>query len=288
MTSRTVARLVPGTQTMEGDGMDVMRAFPAGTTSYFDPFLLLDRLGPVTFAPGAAKGVPAHPHRGFEAITYLLQGEIEHRDSFGGSGMLRAGDVQWMRAGSGLIHSEMPPEDFRRRGGTLQAIQLWVNLPRADKMLKPEYRDIGAAEIPEVETSDHSTRVKVIAGEAAGKSAVLGTRVPITYLHFTLKASRSVTQRVGAGDTVLAYTLEGRGVAGRDRRPIAPNQLVVFSSDGDAVELAAGDQDLQVLILAGLPLGEPVSRYGPFVMNTPQEINDAIEAFRSGLMGTLQ
>src|SRR5205807_7185373 len=124
MTSRTVARLVPGTQTMEGDGMDVMRAFPAGTTSYFDPFLLLDRLGPVTFAAGAAKGIPAHPHRGFEAITYLLEGRIEHRDSFGGVGTLGAGDVQLLRTGSGVVHSEMPDAEFNRVGGRLHAIQL--------------------------------------------------------------------------------------------------------------------------------------------------------------------
>ena len=272
-------------QTMEGDGMDVMRPFPAGTLSYVDPFLLLDRLGPVTFAPGAARGVPPHPHRGFEAITYLLSGRIAHRDSFGGSGTLGPGDVQWMRAGSGLVHSEMPDDDFRRTGGVLHAVQLWVNLPRADKMLPPEYRDIPAKDIPSVHTD--VARVKVIGGEAFGAHATLGTKVPITYLHITIKRGRSVVLPVQAEDAVLAYALEGNGTGGTDLRPFAANQLLVFAKEGGQIELAAGDTGAEVIVLAARPLGDPVARYGPFVMNTPHEVSQAIDDYRDGKMGTL-
>ena len=265
--------------------MDVMRPFPAGTLSYVDPFLLLDRLGPVTFAPGAAKGIPPHPHRGFEAVTYLLSGRIAHRDSFGGSGTLGPGDVQWMRAGSGLVHSEMPDEDFRRTGGVLHAIQLWVNLPRADKMLPPEYRDIAAKNIPHVDAG--AARVKVIAGEAFGARATLGTKVPITYLHFSIKRGQSIAQPVRPQDAVLAYSLEGNGTAGSDRRAFTANQLIVFASEGERIELAAGDTGVEAIVLAARPLGEPVARYGPFVMNTPHELSQAIDDYRGGKMGTL-
>jgi quercetin 2,3-dioxygenase len=270
---------------MEGDGMDVMRPFPAGTLSYVDPFLLLDRLGPVTFAPGAAKGIPAHPHRGFETVTYLLSGRIMHRDSRGGSGTLQPGDVQWMRAGSGIVHSEMPDDEFKRTGGVLHAIQLWVNLPRADKMLPPEYRDIPANRVPKVEIA--GARVKVIAGEAFGIRAILETKVPITYVHFSIAHGRSVTQPVKTDDTVLAYALEGQGTAGADRRPFTSNQLMVFAPGGDRVELAAGDANVEAIVLAARPLGEPVARYGPFVMNTPHEVSQAIDDYRAGKMGSL-
>jgi quercetin 2,3-dioxygenase len=270
---------------MEGDGMDVMRPFPAGTLRYIDPFLLLDRLGPVTFAPGAAKGVPAHPHRGFETVTYLLSGRIIHRDSRGGSGTLQPGDVQWMRAGSGIVHSEMPDDAFRRTGGVLHALQLWVNLPRADKMLPPEYRDIPARLLPQFETS--GARVKVISGEAFGKKATLETKVPITYVHFSIAPGQSVAQPLAADHTVLAYALDGHGTAGSDRRPFTSNQLIVFAPGGDRVELAAGESHLEVILLAARPLGEPVARYGPFVMNTPHEVSQAIDDYRAGKMGSL-
>jgi redox-sensitive bicupin YhaK (pirin superfamily) len=283
--SRAVARTVPALQTMEGDGMDVMRPFPAGTLSYIDPFLLLDRLGPVHFAPGAAKGVPPHPHRGFEVVTYLLSGRMTHRDSFGGSGTLGPGDVQWMRAGSGVVHSEMPDDEFRRTGGTLHAVQLWVNLPRADKMLPPEYRDIPARSVPHVDNK--AAHVTVIAGEAFGARATLATRIPIMYLHVTIKPRQSIAVPVAAGDTALAYSLEGSGYAGTDRRAFAPNQLIVFEADGQVIDLAAEDGPAELVVLAARPLGEPVARYGPFVMNTPHEVSEAIDDYRSGKMGSL-
>ena len=265
--------------------MDVMRAFPAGTLSYIDPFLLLDRLGPVNFAPGAAKGIPPHPHRGFEVVTYLLAGRIAHRDSFGGAGTLGPGDVQWMRTGSGLVHSEMPDDEFRRTGGTLHAVQLWVNLPRADKMLPPGYRDIPAGNVPQVET--RAARVKVIAGEAFGVKATLETRVPITYLHLTIKRGQSVVQPVATGDTVVAYALEGSGDAGPDRRAFGANELIVFAADGDVVDLAAGDGSADLVVLTARPIGEPVARYGPFVMSTPHEVSEAMNDYRNGKMGSL-
>jgi quercetin 2,3-dioxygenase len=282
---RTVARIVTATQTMEGDGMDVMRPFPAGTLSYVDPFLLLDRLGPVAFAPGAAKGIPPHPHRGFETVTYLLSGRIVHRDSRGGSGTLQPGDVQWMRAGSGIVHSEMPDDEFRRTGGVLHAIQLWVNLPRADKMLPPEYHDIPAKRVPQLDTP--GGRAKLIAGDAFGMRVTPETKVPITYIHFSITRGRSVTQPVKPDDTVLAYALDGNGTAGADRKPFTSNQLIVFGTGGDRVELAAGDASVEMIFLAARPLGEPVARYGPFVMNTPHEVSQAIDDYRAGKMGSL-
>ncbi len=272
-------------QTLEGDGMDVMRPFPAGTLSYIDPFLLFDRLGPVTFAPGGAKGVPAHPHRGFEVVTYLLSGRIAHRDSQGGSGTLGPGDVQWMRAGSGLVHSEMPDSEFLSTGGTLHALQLWVNLPQRDKMLPPEYRNVRAASIPRV--ANAAARAQVVVGEAYGVRSPVATRVPIVYDHFKIARGQPVALPVWADATALAYVLEGTGTAGSDRRPFIANQLIVFTTDGDRVDITAGDNDVDIVVLAGRPLNEPVARYGPFVMNTPHEISQAIDDFRSGKMGTL-
>jgi len=271
---------------MEGDGMDVMRPFPAGTLSYFDPFLLLDRLGPVTFAPGAAKGVPPHPHRGFETITYLLSGRIAHRDSRGGSGTLGTGDVQVMRAGSGIVHSEMPDEEFLRSGGVLHAIQLWVNLPRAEKMSPAEYHDLRAKQVPQADTG--TGRVKVIAGEAFGVKSPLQTTLPLTYLHFSIKRGRAISQAVKPDDAVLAYALEGTGTAGADRRPFAANQLIVFGAEGARIDIAADDAaNLEVIVIAARPLGEPVARYGPFVMNTPHEVTQAIDDYRAGKLGSL-
>lgn len=267
---------------MEGEGFLVHRAFPTHALNQFDPFLLLDEMGPKDLAAGEAKGAPDHPHRGFETVTYMLQGKFEHRDSQGHSGRLAPGDVQWMTAGSGVIHSEMPEKEFAKKGGTLHGFQLWVNLPRRDKMMQPRYQDVPSAKIPTA--SKDGVKVRVIAGESLGARAVIDTRTPIMYLHFELKAGEQVSQPVPAGYNTFAYVVKGDGVLGG--RPARRSQVALFARDGDAVSIEA-KSDMDVLLIGGVPLGEPVARYGPFVMNTQDEIYQAIEDYRSGRMGAI-
>jgi quercetin 2,3-dioxygenase len=288
--TRTVAGLVNSIETLEGAGFRVRRPFPKASFSEFDPFLLLDEMGPMTLAPGQAKGAPDHPHRGFETVTYLLSGEMEHKDSQGHAGKLRAGDVQWMTAGAGVIHSEMPSAEFQRTGGTLHGFQLWVNLPRQNKLMPPRYQEIPAASIPVARTEDGLVTVRVIAGESLGARAVVETVTPIIYLHFTLRPGGRVAQPVPQGYNAFAYIVDGEGTFGADGERATRGQMVMFASDGDEVLIenpADAGAPLEVLLIAGVPLNEPVARYGPFVMNTEAEIYQAIEDFRSGRMGAI-
>src|SRR5258708_4003659 len=194
--SRNVSRIVPAMQTYEGEGFLVHRPFPTRGLSDFDPFLLLDEMGPMDLKPAEAKGAPDHPHRGFETVTYMLEGRFEHRDSRGHSGKISPGDVQWMTAGGGVVHSEMPEEEFTRAGGRMHGLQLWVNLPKRDKMIEPRYQEVPAAKIPNAHSPDGKVSVRVIAGDALGAHAVIDTRIPILYLHFKLESGASITQRV--------------------------------------------------------------------------------------------
>src|SRR6267142_4630937 len=206
---RTVSGVVNSIETLEGGGFLVRRPFPKPAFSEFDPFLLLDEMGPIELAPGQAKGAPDHPHRGFETVTYLLAGDMEHRDSRGHAGRLRPGDVQWMTAGSGVIHSEMPAREFARRGGLMHGFQLWVNLPKRDKMMKPRYQEISNSQIPKATSADGLVTVSVIAGEAMGEKAVIETRTPIIYLHYKIKPGGTATQQVPAPYNAFAYIVEG-------------------------------------------------------------------------------
>lgn len=284
--SRPVSKIVNSVTTLEGEGFIVHRPFPAGSLDHFDPFLLLDEMGPMDLAPGEAKGAPDHPHRGFETVTYLLEGEFEHRDSAGNSGRLRPGDVQWMTAGAGVVHSEMPEKKFSEKGGRLHGFQLWVNLPRRDKMMHPRYQDVPSSRIPVAEKD--GVRVKVIAGEAFGARAVIDTRTPIMYLHFTMeRAGATVSQPMPAGYNVFAYVVEGR-VAFGDGKEASRGQMAIFASQGgDSISLTAKQDSTSVLLIGGMPLGEPVARYGPFVMNTREEVYQAIEDYRNGRMGRI-
>lgn len=284
---RGVSQVIDSLETYEGEGFLVHRPFPTGGLEQVDPFLLLDEMGPVELGPGEAKGAPDHPHRGFETVTYVIDGALEHKDSRGHHGKLAAGDVQWMTAGSGVIHSEMPSSDFARSGGRLHAIQLWVNLPRRDKMMAPRYQEFRGSEIPSATSADGRVHVRVIAGEALGARAVIETRTPIMYLHFRLGAGARVEQPVPEGFTTLAYVLSGAGLAGSPAAGIRRGQLAVFEPrDGD-VALEAGAEPLEVLVIAGAPLKEPMARYGPFVMNTKAEVLQAFEDYRSGRMGSI-
>ncbi len=287
---RTVSGIVNSIETLEGAGFLVRRPFPKASFSEFDPFLLLDEMGPMEVAPGEAKGAPDHPHRGFETVTYLLSGDMEHKDSRGHAGRLTAGDVQWMTAGAGVIHSEMPSAEFQRSGGTLHGFQLWVNLPKRDKMMKPRYQEIPNAQIPKATSADGLVTVSVIAGEAMGEKAVIETRTPIIYLHYRIEPGGAATQQVPGAYNAFAYVVEGEGLFGAEGERAGDGQMVLLAPDGDEVRIENppdAKATLEVLLIAGVPLNEPVARYGPFVMNTEGEIRQAIEDYQLGRMGAI-
>jgi redox-sensitive bicupin YhaK (pirin superfamily) len=287
--SRSVAGVVNSIETLEGGGFLVRRPFPQASFSEFDPFLLLDEMGPMEVAPGDAKGAPDHPHRGFETVTYLLSGEMEHKDSRGHAGRLTPGDVQWMTAGAGVVHSEMPSSEFQRTGGRMHGFQLWVNLPQREKMTKPRYQEIPRAQIPQVTSEDGLVTVRVIAGKAMGQRAVIETHTPIVYLHYSVEPGGVVTQSVPAEYNAFAYVVDGAGLFGGAKERADDGQMVMFAQDGDQIRIEnPADARLEVLLIAGVPLNEPVARYGPFVMNTEREIRQAFEDYVRGRMGAIE
>jgi redox-sensitive bicupin YhaK (pirin superfamily) len=286
MTYRTATKVFNAAPSHDGDGVDLRRAFPGGELMDLDPLLLLDHMGPTRLAPGEARGFPPHPHRGFETVTYLLDGEMEHRDSWGNHGTLRPGDVQWMTAGSGLVHSELPGETLVREGGTLHGFQLWVNLPKHDKMASPRYQDTPAASIPVARNPEATVTVKVVAGESLGTNGVIETRIPILYLHLTLEPGSRFDQAIPKTRNAFAYVIEGTGdFHGIEARE---DQVVLFDRGGEGVRIVnAGASRLSILLLAGEPIGQPVARYGPFVMNSKEELVQAVDDYREGRMGVL-
>jgi len=280
---RQVVKIITAHRQREGAGFIVRRPFPTEGFHYADPFVVLDEMGPVVYAPGEAVGAPDHPHRGFETVTYVLEGEMEHEDSAGHRGKLGPGDVQWMTAGRGVVHSEMPSAEMQRRGGRVHGFQIWVNLPARDKMMAPRYQEIPRARIPEAATPDGLARVRVVAGEALGARAVIETRTPISYLHWMFSPGASVQTRVPREHAAYVYVFEGAvRVGGREVRE---GQLAVLG-DGDSVDLKAS-VPAQALLLSGGPLREPIVQYGPFVMNTQREIYQAIEDFQAGRLGEI-
>lgn len=284
MTARSIAQLVHATPQLEGEGMIVTRPFPTARLDHLDPFLLLDRMGPVTHGPGEAKGAPDHPHRGFETVTYVLEGTIEHGDSQGNRGRIGPHDVQWMTAGSGVVHSEMPSEEIRRDGGRLHGFQLWVNLPRRDKMMKPRYQELRADEIPSATSADGNATVTVIAGESLGTRASIDTRTPIMYLHVRLAPGGRFTQAVPEPYNAFAFVFGGEATF--SGQPARENDMVIFERDGDEVTITT-EHGAEMLLIGGVPLHEPVARYGPFVMNTAGEIRQAMIDYQSGRFGTI-
>ena len=287
---RTIVGIVNSIETLEGGGFLVRRPFPKPAFSEFDPFLLLDEMGPMDVAPGEAKGAPDHPHRGFETVTYILSGDMEHKDSRGHAGRLRAGDVQWMTAGAGVVHAEMPSKEFMRDGGRMHGFQLWVNLPRRDKMMKPRYQEIPSSQIPKAISPDGLVTVNVIAGEAMGEQAVIETRTPIIYLHYRIEPGGVTTQHMPNDYNAFAYLVQGEGLFGVRSERAGDGQMVLFAPDGDEVRIenpADAQKTLEVLLIAGVPLNEPIARYGPFVMNTEDEIHQAVEDYRTGRMGAI-
>jgi redox-sensitive bicupin YhaK (pirin superfamily) len=282
--NRSVQKVTPAPLVTDGEGVLIHRVFPNNQISEFDPFLLLDHMGPVELKPGEAKGFPDHPHRGFETVTYLLHGEFQHRDSFGHHGVLRPGDVQWMTAGSGLVHSEIPGDALKKNGGRLEGFQLWVNLPRRDKMKAPHYQELSADRIPVAESTDGKVRVKVIAGRALGAKGAVETNIPIEYLHFQLTPGARHVQELAKNLNAMLYAIAGNVEIGG--RSVAQFHLAALGNDGEAVEFSS-PSGAELLLLAAQPIHEPVARYGPFVMNTQEELYQAFEDYRTGKMGSI-
>jgi quercetin 2,3-dioxygenase len=285
-TPRSLARVIPSTATLEGGGFLVHRPIPARGLDQVDPFLLIDELGPMEHAPGTAVGAPDHPHKGFELITYLLAGEMEHLDSHGNHGVLRPGDAQYMLGGMGLVHSEMPTDAFKRAGGRRHGFQIWVNLRASDKALAPAYKDVTAAEIPVVTQSAGAT-ARVLAGEAFGVRGPVHTVTPWTYVHVTLQPGASIVQVVPRGWTGTIYVFEGTTHSGA--RELTRGDYAVFADDGDTIALSNdGTSPVEALLLSAQPIREPMVRYGPFVMNSVDEIERAFADFQAGRFGAIK
>lgn len=289
MKIRSVKAVVPGIATYEGAGFLVHRPFPSPSLDLFDPFLLLDEMGPSDLGPGEAKGAPDHPHRGFETVTYLVSGAMQHKDSQGNQGKLTPGDVQWMTAGSGVVHSEMPEPAFAAKGGRMHGFQLWVNLPARDKMIRPRYQEIPGAGIPVARSDDGKVTVRVIAGESLGQRAVIETRTPIFYFDCSLEPGGKLEQPAPPDYNAFAFVYEGSGAFGASRQPARVHEAVIFANDGDAVRLEpSSDVPLRALLIGGVPLNEPVARSGPFVMNTRSQILQAFDDYQSGRLGEIR
>jgi redox-sensitive bicupin YhaK (pirin superfamily) len=291
--ARPVAQVIPAHRAVEGAGFEVWRPFPGAVSlSLTDPFLLLDQLGPVEYGPGEAKGAPWHPHRGFETVTYVLDGEISHHDSNGGGGVIAAGDTQWMTAGAGILHDEVPSEHVLRAGGPSHGVQLWVNLPGRLKFTPARYQAITGDNLVLLSSDDGGALVRLVAGDLAGHPGPGVTHTPIAYAHATISPGADLSVPWNGEFNALAYVLQGHGYAGAEARPVSDHSLVVFGP-GDALTVRAADRQdgpsdsLEVLLLGGLPIREPVAHYGPFVMNTKEEIIEAIDDFNAGRMGTI-
>lgn len=289
MAVREPTRIVTAHHQREGAGFIVRRPLPTQGMEIADPFLLIDEMGPVEYRPGEAVGAPDHPHRGFETVTYMLEGEFEHEDSAGHRGVIRPGDVQWMTAGAGIVHSEMPSRRIREEGGRIHGFQIWVNLPARLKLTRPRYQEVPAAGIPEAVTGDGRARVRVIAGEALGQKAVIGTHTPIVYQDWSLDEAADVTVPLPPDHQGLVYVFEGAARVGAEAREVREGQLALLGP-GEAVRLRGtmgARLPGRLLLLAGVPLAEPVARYGPFVMNTREELSQAFQDFETGRMGEI-
>ncbi len=290
---RSVGRIITAKRHIEGEGFAVRRPFPGIDLSLSDPFLLLDHMGAVEYAPGEAKGTPWHPHRGFETVTYIMDGAFAHQDSTGGGGLIADGATQWMTAGAGILHIEQPPEELVASGGLFHGVQLWVNLPAAMKWTPPRYQDIRGGDVTLLSSHDGGALVRVIAGELAGHEGPGSTYTPITYLHATVSPGARVTMPWPRDFNAMVYSLSGRGSVGVEERSLDEGQLAVFGS-GSALDIRAAASQPQaaangweILVLGGLPIKEPIARYGPFVMNTKAEIMQAMEDFQAGKMGQI-
>lgn len=280
-TLRTIAGTINSQRTVEGGGFTVRRPFPTATMDHIDPFLLLDEMGPAQYGPGEAVGAPSHPHRGFETVTYLLSGAMVHEDTTGACAVIKPGGVQWMTAGSGVVHSELPTEDMMRLGGKMHGFQLWVNLPAKKKMVDPRYQGYDADEIAQVQLANGGL-LKVVAGEVHGVRGPVETTSPMTYAHAVMEASDVVEWHPQEGHTALVHVFDGEVKV--NGSTTSSGEMVVMQRTAGMVRIESTKAQAQVLLLGGQPLGEPVVRYGPFVMNTKQEIVDAVQEYNDGTL----
>ncbi len=291
---RPVVSLTTAPQGFEGEGFPVRRAFAGVDLRALDPFIHMDQMGEVEYGPGEPKGTPWHPHRGFETVTYIIDGIFEHADSHGGGGTISNGDTQWMTAGAGILHIEKPPEHLVVSGGLFHGIQLWVNLPSRLKFAEPRYQDLRSGQVGLATSPDGGALIRVIAGELAGVSGPGSTYTPITLVHATIAPGAEVTLPWRQDFNALVYALSGDGQvgSGAGRRSLKSGQLAVFGA-GDPITIAADPMQesrlsgLDVFILGGEPIREPVAAYGPFVMNTRAELQQAFEDYQAGRLGSI-
>jgi len=284
LTARKILQIITSQSTVEGGGFKVRRPFPTQHVDHIDPFLLLDEMGPADYAPHKAVGAPSHPHRGFETVTYLLSGAMVHEDSIGTRAVIKPGGVQWMTAGSGVIHSELPTDDMMALGGRMHGFQLWVNLSADRKMIPPRYQGYDADELAQTKLPNGGL-LKVVAGTVLGVTGPVETTSPMTYAHAAMQANETIEWIPDASHTALVHVFDGE-VTVNDQKVIS-GQMVVFERTTGAVKIStdvANVNSAQVLILGGAPLNEPVVRYGPFVMNTRQEIVDAVNDYQNGVL----
>src|SRR5579884_3730480 len=290
---RPVASVTAAPSGHEGLGFPVRRAFAGAPLEALDPFIHMDQMGAVDYGPGEPKGTDWHPHRGFETVTYIIDGTFQHQDSNGGGGLITDGATQWMTAGAGIQHIERPPEALVASGGLFHGVQLWVNLPRAQKWVPPRYQDLRADRVGLLGSHDGAALVRVIAGQLSDQPGPGATYTPMTMAHATLPPGARLVVPWTPGFNALAYVLAGRGVAGPEGAPVRTGQLVVFEREGDTLVIDAASapdgpsSHLEVLLLGGRPIGEPVAWSGPFVMNTRQEIVQAFEDYRAGRLATV-
>ena len=289
---RPVRSVTTAPHGLEGEGFPVRRAFAGVSMDDLDPFIHMDQMGEVDYAPGEPKGTPWHPHRGFETVTYIVDGVFDHQDSNGGGGRITNGDTQWMTAGAGILHIEAPPPELVASGGLFHGIQLWVNLPAANKWNPPRYQDIRGREAALLTTEDGGALLRVIAGDLGGHAGPGTTFTPVTLVHASVSPGARIELPWRPSFNALAYVLSGSGSVGEERRPVHTGQLAVFGA-GEVLTLAADatqearHPNLEVLLLGGQPIREPVVHYGPFVMNTREEIIQAMEDYQAGRLGQI-
>ena len=284
VTMRKIVRVINSQRTTEGGGFKVRRPFPTSEVEDIDPFLLLDEMGPADYAPHKALGAPSHPHRGFETVTYLMDGAMVHEDSIGTRAVIKNGGVQWMTAGSGVIHSELPTDDMLALGGRMHGFQLWVNLSAERKMIPPRYQGYEADELAQVKLTNGGI-IKIVAGEVHGATGPVETTSPMTYAHAVMQPNDLIEWSPDATHTALVHVFAG--VVSVNGEQIESGQMVVFDRSEGTIKIEAdleSDETVQLLIIGGAPLNEPIVRYGPFVMNTRQEIVDAVNDYQNGVL----
>jgi redox-sensitive bicupin YhaK (pirin superfamily) len=289
---RPVKSLTTAPLGLEGEGFPVRRAFAGVDYRDLDPFIMMDQMGEVEYAPYEPKGTSWHPHRGFETVTYLLDGTFLHQDSHGGGGVIQNGGTQWMTAGAGILHIETPPEELVVSGGLFHGFQLWVNLPAKDKFSAPRYQNLEGDQVTLLASEDGGALLRVIAGDLGGVKGPGSTHTPITLVHATITPGAQLSLPWQQDFNALVYALAGDGTVGVEQRPIRTGQTAVLGAGDRLTVTASSKQDsrhpaLEVLLLGGAPIREPMAQYGPFVMNTREQLAEAVADYQAGRLGVI-